>query len=206
MRRWRHPTSRDLLAAHPAHSELRWVQEPSKLGFLQHSHPLWDITGYHPNYFLLGFRATPSIPTLLLPRERRPAAGGFAGPKARGCEVLLRLPGCSACLPPGASRGLRRQGLRGRGLRGPPPGASRASGPPKSLPDFRGFPGGPRRFAPARGQDPSRGPPGRRPENVGAGLYSLQGENQCTFHWGGWRQGLPPDVREEPGRALYVHS
>ena len=57
MCRWRHPTPRDLwVAAHPAPSELRARSQ-------RNPHPLRDITGYHPNYFLLGFRATPSIPT-----------------------------------------------------------------------------------------------------------------------------------------------
>ena len=40
-------------------TSLMLPKRPSKLGFLQHSHPLCDITDYHPNYF----RATPSIPT-----------------------------------------------------------------------------------------------------------------------------------------------
>ena len=38
-------------------------KKPSKLGFLQNPHPLCDITGHHPNFLLLGFRATPLIHT-----------------------------------------------------------------------------------------------------------------------------------------------
>ena len=64
-------------------------KKPSKLGFLQNPHPLRDITGYHPNYFLLGFRATPSIPTLrgdsAVARRTQPC-------KKKGAEFRRRAP------------------------------------------------------------------------------------------------------------------
>ena len=62
MRRWRHPTSRDLwVAARPTPSEPLGYGPRSHRdwAFFKITHPL--CTGYHPNYFLLGFRATPSI-------------------------------------------------------------------------------------------------------------------------------------------------
>ena len=69
MRRWRHPTSRDLwVSAHPAPSEPR--------GCCPRSHRSWAFfktparcktsQATSQKYFLLGFRATPSIPTFLL--------------------------------------------------------------------------------------------------------------------------------------------
>ena len=39
------------------------AQEAIEAGLSTRPHPLGDITGYHPNYFQLGFKATPSIPT-----------------------------------------------------------------------------------------------------------------------------------------------
>ena len=39
------------------------IQESIATGISNFSHPLREVTGYHPNYFLLGFRAAPSIPT-----------------------------------------------------------------------------------------------------------------------------------------------
>ena len=92
------------------------------------------MTGYHPNYFLLGFRATPSIPTskrsssCSFQEKDGPAAGRFAGASRLGGQG-----------PPGTSRGRQRcEELRPRkrlysfaskrlqDVQGPgPPGASR---------------------------------------------------------------------------------
>ena len=59
-------------------------KKPSKLGFLQKAPPAVRHPSYHPNYFLLGFRATPSIPTstnnMICPPQ--------AGPPGRGLEGL----------------------------------------------------------------------------------------------------------------------
>ena len=90
-------------------TSLMLPKKPSKLGFLQHSHPLRDITGYHPNYFLLGFRATASIPTSKKDRLLE---------KINVKAQAVRAPG--VC---GASRGLRTlwglRGLRALGCPGP---------------------------------------------------------------------------------------
>ena len=72
-------------------------EKPSKLGFLQHSHPLRDITGYHPNYFLLRFRATRSIPTSNRSSSRFSIRRRTGPPQAR-------LPGASQTRLPGASQ------------------------------------------------------------------------------------------------------
>ena len=73
MRRWRHPTSRDLcVVAHPGPASLVDIVPKSIETPL-----LSDITGYHPNYFLPGFRATPSMPTSIFqvpPLQRLPRA------------------------------------------------------------------------------------------------------------------------------------
>ena len=76
-----------------------------------------------------------------------------------------------------------------------------------------------RRFAAARGQDPSRGPPGRRLKIwacqvealiLGFRVFPSRGKSMyIVYIWptkvaGG--RAVPPDVREEPGGALYVHS
>ena len=257
MRRWRHPTFRDLwVAAHPATANfVAVVQEPSKLGFLQHSHPLWDITGYHPNYFLLGFRATPSIPT-----SKRSSSCSFQekdAPQAfAGASSKLQKPG-RHCRPPaprprGASRG-----LRGRGLQGPP-GASRGSRsfrPPQTPcqpfparfwgaphPGLQGLqrpqgPGPSSGLQKSQGAGASRGlqafyqafqarfwvgsqaaplpqgplpggPPGAW--DLGFGVFPSRGKSMyIVYIWptgvtGG--RAVPPDVREEPAKALYVHS
>ena len=132
-------------------------KKPSKLGFLQHSHPLGDITGYHPNYFLLGFRATPSIPTCKRivfegrkvekgpPRDQGPprASKGLQEPPRPSIKALQSLQGLSKAFKgPPSTKGLKGpQGPQGalRGLRGFQ--ASRASQDP--TPDFASFPAAP---------------------------------------------------------------
>ena len=63
---------------------ISWMlpKKPSKLGFRQNPSPAVGITGYHPNYFLLGFRATPSIPTSKRSSSKRGrrAFRGLCGP------------------------------------------------------------------------------------------------------------------------------
>ena len=109
----------------------------------------------------------------------------------------------------------RRRRARGLpGLEGPFPGVSRGFQDLQQLPGT----GLTCRFAAARGQDPPV-PSWRQTKNVGATAEGLgpwvwgipiKGKINvhCIYlaHWGGWRQAVPPDVREEPGGALYVHS
>ena len=125
MRRWRHPTSRDLwVAAHPAHSEPCCSRSHRNWAFFN-THPLWDITGYHPNYFLLGFRATASIPTSKRSSSCFLFLKGKTGRRRRASRNLQGPPGAFRGLqgPPGASRGLQAPSAASKGLeafKGPP--------------------------------------------------------------------------------------
>ena len=109
-------------------TSLMLFKKPSKLGFLQNPHPLCDITGYHPNYFLLGFRATPSIPTSKRSSSRFLERNKMEGKTGRRRRASRGLQG-----PSGASRGLQGPPGASTDLQGPP-GLSRASrnlqGPP----------------------------------------------------------------------------
>ena len=101
-------------------------------------------------------------------------------------------------------------------------GALEASGAGASR-GLQGSPGasGPltRRFAAARGQDPSKGGPWKEAANLacqvealffGFRVFPSRGKSMyIVYIWptgvaGG--RAVPPDVREEPGGALYVHS
>ena len=87
-------------AAHPADV----AQEAIETGL--YPHPLCDITGYHPNYFLVGFRGYAQFPPRkdrLLAKKRRQdwrrASRGLQGPPGAS-----RPPGVSGPPGPGASR------------------------------------------------------------------------------------------------------
>ena len=149
-------------------TSLMLLEKPSKLGFLQNPHPLWDITGYHPNYFLLGFRATPSIPTL-----KRSKGDSLQGPP-RASRVLQG--------PPGTSRGSRLEA---------PPNQAGLQGPP------------------LREKFPGLGGPRGCLERVQTQAFLSGKSMYLVYIWvtgvaGG--RAVPPDVREEPGGALDVHS
>ena len=105
-------------------------------------------------------------------------------------------------------RGLALQGQRGA------PQRSLGSGtrslkllqePRRPLHSFRGP--WPQESAAARGQDLPGKDPGRRlAENIFRSWdLGHQEQNHCVYLVAGGR-AVPPDVREEPGGALYVHS
>ena len=119
---------------------------------------------------------------------------------------------------------------RGPGASRGPPGASKgppgASAPKPSLPDFGGFPGGPPASRPSPadllqlGARTLQGGPPRRSLKMwacqvealilGFRVFPSRGKSMyIVYIWptgvaGG--RAVPPDVREEPGGALYVHS
>ena len=124
--------------------------------------PTRDITGYHPNYFLLGFRATPSIPT---------------SKRSSSCSFKEK----------------EQAGLQG------PPGASPS---PADLLQL-----GARTLQRASWKDAKNV---ENPFQALIGVFPSRGKSMYIVHiWltrvaGG--RAVPPDAREEPGGALYVHS
>ena len=128
------------LQAHPASSEPHGCCPRSHRGFSSKSPRAVSIKGYHPNYFLLMFRPTPSYSHLQ--------------------KIVNTTMG-----PP-------------RGLQGP----------------FRGFQG--------LVQNPP--PFYKEAASVGDGKSVYIAKVWPTGLAGG--RAVPPDVWEEPGGALYVHS
>ena len=149
---------------------------------------------------------------------------GPPGPPGAGASRGLQ--GVPSTGPPGACRG-----LRGRGLQGPgPPGASRSfqilGGYQPFWPDFGRFPAGPPASRPPPadllqlGARTLQGGPPRRSLKMwvcqvealilGFRVFPSRGKSMyIVYIWptgvaGG--RAVPPDVREEPGGALYVHS
>ena len=92
------------------------AQEAIETGLSSTLPPAVRHTGYHSNYFLLGFRATPSIPT----SNRSSSRFSFKGIQRRRTGPLqVGLQG------PPASGFQKAQGLISfRGIQGPPPTAS----------------------------------------------------------------------------------
>ena len=92
------------------------ASEAIEAGFSSKLPPVVRLAGYHPNYFLFGFRATPSIPT-----SKRSSSRSFKeedGPPQAGLQEPSRASGASKKGLPGPP-GLQGQGPRGcQGLPG----------------------------------------------------------------------------------------
>ena len=62
----------------------------------------------------------------------------------------------------------------------------------------------------SRLQEPARACRGLQgpgpPQGLGPWVWGIKGHCVYLAHWGAGSRAVPPDVREEPGGALYVHS
>ena len=167
---------------------------------------------------LLRFRATPSIPT-----SKKSSSCSFKEKEQAGLQGLQGPPGQGPPGPLAASttplqaravsgfKGVSR-GLQGasRGVQGPP-GASNQGASTSSDRTFCASLSGPDLGVPSADllQLGARTPPGGPPRRslkmwvcqVGFRVFPSKGKSMYIVY-----RAVPPDVREEPGGALYVHS